>query len=156
MTLADGCDDLVGCGLDFKVPGNHFDHVADRSERIGLRSPQPFFQGEAHGGSHKCHVMVPALPFADLVVGHAQFTLAVFKRPFHEIALALVDGQLLPAQLLQAMAETVLELPIGCLTDQQPQFKRDLRTGGGPMGQICNIDTLQCVGRLRPWLGRCG
>ena len=53
----------------------------------------PFSEHKKHGHHHKSHMMMPGLPFSNLVVSHAALAFSILEHSFNPIALALHPRQ---------------------------------------------------------------
>lgn len=84
--ILDGSDE-AGIGLDLvgQLMADDPYQIVARQEIGGVAVGQALLGDEHNGNHHQRHVVVPSVPTADLIVGHAAGSLCFFKRRLYKM-----------------------------------------------------------------------
>jgi len=95
MALGDHlCHVIVGFDFSGHFVAQDVDEVVARKHAGGDFTMGQAFFGEEHQGDHdQRHVVMPGLPAARLIVGHATSALGIFEGALNEVAVGLHAGQ---------------------------------------------------------------
>ena len=84
-------------------------NVLTTQQRIGLYGTHPLFEHEKHHHESQGHMMVPSLPFTDLIVSHTTLGLSILKGPLYSEALRLHFSQSLQLGIWQRIGQGVFD-----------------------------------------------
>ena len=71
-----------------------------------------FGKHKLHSHHNKCHMVMPGLPFPNLVVGHTAFTFRIFKYPLYPVALSLHPTQTLQSCMRRSIGQRYFKIRI--------------------------------------------
>lgn len=155
MAVLDHGDEvIIGSHLAGELMAQDVDQIVTGKHAGGDFPMGQTLLGKEHQGDHdERHVVMPCLPSADLIVGHATGALGIFESPFDEMAVGLHAGQSAQRRLGLGIAETELEFAAADFPADQ-QMPRACRRRGAipnedPSGQILGNDLALFAGTHR-------
>ncbi len=110
VAFGDGLDEIfVGVDLAGQAMTQHLDHIAAGQQLRRLPVGQSLLGQEHQRDHHQGHVVMPTVPEAHLIVGHATLALGVLKGPFDEVTGRLHHRQMAQRGVRFGVGQTELE-----------------------------------------------